>query len=99
MNLECEINQLLETIDVIINGILVGKEVEPVKLFPKLMEQVGQVFPVAVEMDENSGVWMDLLGRISTALESEDCFEIVDILYYEVRGNLISFMQRRLQHG
>lgn len=94
-----DIKELIDTIESIERSILSGKGEEPEKLFPKMMEMIGLVFPEIVQEEQNADYWMELLKRISTALETDDRFLMVDILHYEVKKSLLQYQQWRTVHG
>ena len=49
--------------------------------------------PLLKEVSEDATYWSDQLGRIIEALNNDDKFARIDVLYQETRANLIAFLE------
>ncbi len=93
-----DITKLIEIMEQIEKTILSGKGEDPGKLFPPMMEQVGIVFPKIIENGGNPDYWMEVLKRLSLAIETIDRFQILDILRFEARASLEQY-RREMSDG
>ena len=102
--LQKEISKLIEMIEELSLLYLMGKKAAPQKMLPKLMEQIGVVFPEIVDsyqFEELAAVqgdyayWVDELNRIAEIISCDDKFLILDILNFETKDNLLRYEELR----
>ena len=95
-----KINRLQDMITIITQLLMTGKTAEPIHMFPAFSQLFEEVLNEMIQVYQDKGIdnftqeieyWGGQVGRITDAIESEDFFRIIDVLYFETRENLEQF--------
>ena len=94
------INRIQNTIVIITQLLMSGKTAEPIRLLPSLTQMLSEVMPKMIQKYQELGIenhlenieyWRKQIERITVAIEGDDYFRLIDVLYFETRENLEEF--------
>ena len=98
--LEKKICKLQDMITIITQLLMGGKTAEPLHLLPTLSQLFKAVIGDMMLFYQEKGIenyvqeieyWRQQVGRITIAIESDDYFRLIDVLYFETQENLEEF--------
>ncbi len=101
LELKQKIEELNQTIDAFVTAIAVNDIRGKDDLYPVFLVQIQTVFPLIVQYytrpamqvyNEDLAAWSNQLSRIMDALKGKDVFFLVDVLRFEVKENLVYFL-------
>lgn len=98
--LKQNINKIQNMIVIITQLLMSGKTAEPIQLLPSLTQLFSETMPMMIRIYQEMGLeshleeveyWGSQLERITLAIEGDDYFRLIDVLYFETRENLEEF--------
>ena len=95
-----KLQSIQDVITIITKLIVAGQNSEAQKLLPNLTQSLGQGILLMIVSDyipndlkqEERNYWIDQISRVNEAIEVNDGFRIIDVLYIETMNKLTDYI-------
>ena len=95
-----KLQSIQDVITIITKLIIAGQNSEAQKLLPNLTQSLGQGILLMIVSDyipndlkqEERNYWIDQISRVNEAIEANDGFRIIDVLYIETMNKLTDYI-------
>ena len=95
-----KLQSIQDVITIITKLIVAGQNSEAQKLLPNLTQSLGQGILLMIVSDyipndlkqEERNYWIDQISRVNEAIEVNDGFRIIDVLYIETMDKLTDYI-------